>query len=29
MLEWALHHLTGARSSRIIHGSLNDDPIQK
>lgn len=29
MLEWALHHLTGARSSRIIHGSLNEDPIQK
>ena len=25
MLEWILHHLTGARSARIIHGSLNDD----
>ena len=25
MFEWALHHLTGARSARIIHGSLNDD----
>ncbi|MCH9812115.1 NAD(P)/FAD-dependent oxidoreductase [bacterium] len=25
MFEWALHHLTGARAARIIHGSLHDD----
>lgn len=24
MFEWALHHLTGARAARIIHGSLHD-----
>lgn len=24
MFEWALHHLTGARSSRIIHGSIDE-----
>ncbi|MCH9621592.1 MAG: NADH dehydrogenase-like protein [Chlamydiia bacterium] len=25
MFEWALHHLTGARAARIIHGSYGDD----
>lgn len=25
MFEWALHHLTGARAARIIHGSINDE----
>jgi len=24
MFEWALHYLTGARSSRIIHGSIDE-----
>ncbi len=33
MLEWAIHHITGARSSRIIHGTIDEvlpkreDPI--
>lgn len=25
MFEWVLHHLTGARAARIIHGSYGDD----
>ncbi len=29
MFEWALHHLTGARAARIIHGSIHDDEIKK
>ncbi len=33
MLEWAIHHITGARSARIIHGTIDEilpkreDPI--
>ena len=29
MFEWALHHLTGARAARIIHGSYGDDLPKK
>ena len=29
MFEWALHHLTGARAARIIHGSLHDEEVLK
>lgn len=29
MFEWVMHHITGARSARIIHGSLTDDPREK
>ena len=25
MFEWSLHYITGARSARIIHGSIRDD----
>lgn len=25
MFEWVIHHLTGARSARIIHGSIDED----
>ncbi len=28
MFEWVLHHITGARAARIIHGSLNDDNLK-
>ena len=24
MFEWALHHMTGARSSRVIHGTIDE-----
>lgn len=24
MLEWAIHHITGARSARIIHGTIDE-----